>query len=383
MSTIRWTTAYGLSLVAALILAACSRAPGASPAPPAASGVAPQPAAAAAPPPAQATVAPAAADDAVASFYRGKVVRLIVGLPPGGGYDTYARAIAHVLGKYIPGNPTVIVENMPGAASVVAANHVYNVAPKDGTVILHYQGTVVPQQLFGAKGIEFDALKFQHLGAPAHDTQELHVASRTGITRFDQIVGPNGREVILAGIAPGALTDDAPKVVQDALGARIKLVSGYAGTAPVRLAFDAGEVDGFFNAWESTKITNLAEVESGKWVVLVQITERPHPDLPNVPTIADIAHTDEQRQLLRYGIYIPSLFTRPFAVAPGVPPERVRALREAFMQTLADEDFLAAAERGKLTVEPQTGEEIQKLMEEYLTMPEAIKTRLQSVLVAS
>jgi len=382
MSANHRSAVLGLSLVVLLVLSACSRAPSASPQA-AASQAAPQPAAAAAPPTAQAAPPSTADDAAVANFYRGRVVRLIVGLPPGGGYDTYARAIGRVLGKYIPGNPNVIVENMVGAASVVAANHVYNVAPKDGSVILHYQGTVVPQQLFGAKGIEFDALKFQHLGAPAHDTQELHVAKRTGITRFDELVGPNAREVVLAGIAPGALTDDAPKVVQDALGARIKLVSGYAGTAPVRLAFDAGEVDGFFNAWESTKISNLADVESGNWVVLAQITERPHPDLPNVPTMADIARTDEQRQLLRYGIYIPSLFTRPFAVAPGVPAERVRALREAFMKTLADEEFLAAAEKGKLTVEPQTGEEIQKLMEDYLTMPEELKTRLQRILLAS
>jgi tripartite-type tricarboxylate transporter receptor subunit TctC len=226
-------------------------------------------------------------------------------------------------------------------------------------------------------------LKFQHLGAPAHDTTELNLARRAGITRFDEVLGPNGREVVLGGIAPGALTDDVPRLLRDVLGARIKLVSGYSGTAPVRTAIDGGELDGFFNAWESTKITNLADVESGNWLVLLQVTERPHPDLPNVPTINEFARTEEQRQLMRYGALLPSQFTRPFAVPPGVPEARVRALREAFMKTMADEDFLATAEKGKMTIEPQTGEEIQKLMEEYFTMPEDVKNRLRELLLVS
>ena len=282
----------------------------------------PLPDAAAAQPASQAPAkaAPASDDQAVADFYRGKVVRLIVGLPAGGGYDAYARNIARIMGKYIPGNPTIVVENMAGASSVVASNHVYNIAPKDGTVILHYQGTVIPQQAFGAKGIEFDALKFQHLGAPAHDTTEFNLARRAGITRFDEVLGPNGREVVLGGIAPGALTDDVPKLLKEVLGARLKLVSGYSGTAPVRIAIDAGELDGFFNAWESTKITNLADIESGNWLVLLQFTDLAGTrNLPNVPTINEYTRTEEQRQLMRYGALIPGQFTRPFAVAPGVP----------------------------------------------------------------
>jgi tripartite-type tricarboxylate transporter receptor subunit TctC len=378
-----WAAALGWSLVVVLALGACSRSPAATPAKPAAADTAAaQPAAPAAAPAAPA--APTAADDqAVAEFYRGRVVRLIVGLPAGGGYDAYARNIARVMGKYIPGNPTIVVENMAGASSVVASNHVYNIAPKDGSVILHYQGTVIPQQAFGARGIEFDALKFQHLGAPAHDTTEFNLARRAGITRFDELLGPNGREVVLGGIAPGALTDDVPKLLKEVLGARLKLVSGYAGTAPVRIAIDGGELDGFFNAWESTKITNLADIESGNWLVLLQFTDRPHPDLPNVPTINEFTRTEEQRQLMRFGALIPGQFTRPFAVAPGVPADRVRALREAFAKTMADEDFLAAAEKGKMAIEPQTGEEIQKLMEEYFTMPEDIKNRLRDILLVS
>jgi tripartite-type tricarboxylate transporter receptor subunit TctC len=326
---------------------------------------------------------PDSEDQALAGFYRGKVLRLIVGTPAGGGYDAYARSIARVIGKYIPGNPTVVVENMVGASSVVAANHVYNVAPKDGTVILHYQGSVAPQQLFGAKGIEFDAAKFQHLGAPAHDTIVVHVDKRAGVTRFDQLLGPNSREVVLGGSAPGALTDDTPRLLRDILGARIKLVSGYPGTPQIRLAMDAGEVDGFFNAWESTKLTNWADVEAGNWIVLLQVTDRAHPDLPTVATLGDVARTAEQLQLLRYGVVVPSLFTRPFAVAPGVPAIRVRALREAFAKALTDEEFLGTAEKGRLTVDPQTADDIQRLMEEYFTMPEDVKARLQSLLGGS
>jgi tripartite-type tricarboxylate transporter receptor subunit TctC len=374
-----WAAALGWSLVVVLALGACSRAPAATPAKPAA----PDEAAAQPASEVPAKAAPAADDQAVADFYRGRVVRMVVGLPAGGGYDAYARNIARIMGKYIPGNPTIVVENMAGASSVVASNHVYNIAPKDGSVILHYQGTVIPQQAFGAKGIEFDALKFQHLGAPAHDTTEFNLARRAGITRFDEVLGPNGREIVLGGIAPGALTDDVPKLLKEVLGARLKLVSGYSGTAPLRIAIDAGELDGFFNAWESTKITNLADIESGNWLVLLQLTDRPHPELPNIPTIYEFTRTEEQRQLMRYGALIPSQFTRPFAVAPGVPAERVRALREAFARTMADEDFLAAAEKGKMAIEPQTGEEIQRLMEEYFTMPEDVKNRLREILLVS
>lgn len=383
---------FGLMVLVLLALSACAPAPPptptTAPAKPAPTAAQPAPTekSAAKPtekPAAKPTEKPAAKTDQIAEFYRGKTVRVIVGSNPGGGYDTYARAIARHLGKYIPGNPTVIVENMPGAGSLVAANHTFNVAPKDGTVVLHFLGSTIAQQLYGNKGVEFDAMKFQYLGAPVGDTAVLHVMKRAGITSLDQIIGPNAKELVVGGNAPGAMNVDAPTLLRDVLGAKIKIVSGFLGSADVRLAMERGEVDGFFNAWESTKITNLADVESGNWINLVQLTDKPHKDLPKVPTIPDVAKTQEQQQLLRFGYAVPGQFARPFVVPPGVSQDRVEALRTAFMKTLEDKDFLADAEKSKLSIDPLTGDQLSKLVQEYLTMPADLKSKLQKILVAS
>ncbi len=173
---------------------------------------------------------------------------------------------------------------------------------------------------------------------------------------------------------------DAPTLLRDVLGARIKIVSGFLGSSDVRLAMERGEVDGFFNAWESTKITNLADVESGNWINLVQLTDKPHRELPKVPAIPDVAKTQEQQQLLRFGYAVPGQFARPFVVPPGVPQDRVEALRTAFMKTLEDKDFLADAEKSKLSVDPITGDQLSKLIQEYLTMPADLKSKLQKIL---
>jgi tripartite-type tricarboxylate transporter receptor subunit TctC len=356
-------------------LAACTpapRTPGA-PAPAEAGRAATAPVAAEAAPP----------DEGAASFYRGKTVRIVVGFPPGGGYDTYARAIARYLGQYVPGNPTVIVDNMPGAGSLVAANHVYNVAPKDGTVIVLFSGAAVGQQLFGAPEIRFDATRFYYLGVPVGDTAVVHLHRRAGVTSFEQLVGPNAKEIVLGGSAAGSLNVDAATLLRDVLGANIKLVTGYAGSAPIRLAIEAGELDGSIDGWESIRITSRDEVESGTQVLVAQITDRPHKDLPQVPTIADIARTDEQRQLLLYGQTLPNRFLRPFALAPGVPTERAQALREAFAKVFADADFRAEAERGKLLLDPLTGEELERMIQDYLSMPPDLAAKLKKLLLPS
>ena len=182
----------------------------------------------------------APSDEGVASFYRGKTVRIVVGFPPGGGYDTYARAIARHLGQYVPGNPTVIVDNMPGAGSLVAANNVYNAAPKDGTVIVLFSGAAVGQQLFGAPEIRFDATRFDYLGVPVGDTAVVHLHQRAGVTSFEQLVGPNAKEIVLGGSAAGSLNVDAATLLRDVLGANIKLVTGYPGSAPIRAGHRSG-----------------------------------------------------------------------------------------------------------------------------------------------
>ena len=336
---------------------------------------------------AQSVAAPAAKpgfdEKAVADFYRGKTVRIIVGFSAGGGYDAYSRLIARHLGQYIPGNPTVIVDNMAGAGSIIAANHVYNAGAKDGTVIGNISGPIILEQLFGNPAVQFDIGKFQNLAVPVSETYCMIVTKKSGVSKFEELLGPNAKQVVIGGI-PGSTVEHGPILVRDVVGANIKLVVGYKGTADVRLAIDSGEVGGFFNTWTSAKITSLDKFKSGEWLLVAQLTDNPIRDLPypNVPTISRIAKTEEQRQLLRFGASSPNQFGKLYVVAPGVPADRAAALEAAFTKAFADKKLLAEAEKGRLEIEPLSGEEIQKLVGEFLAMSPEVRSKLQKVLKA-
>jgi tripartite-type tricarboxylate transporter receptor subunit TctC len=194
-------------------------------------------------------VGPIAAQD---NFYKGKTIRLIVGLAPGGGFDTYSRVIARHIGKHIPGNPTTVVDNMPGAASLLSANYLYKVAKPDGLTVGNFVGGLAFQQMLGLPGVEFDAAKFEYLGVPAQDNFMIGVAKSTGITSVEQWKA-SGTVIKIGGVAPGGGTDDIPKILKVTLGLPLQMVSGYKGTGPVRLAFNAGEVQGVCNSLESFK----------------------------------------------------------------------------------------------------------------------------------
>lgn len=320
-------------------------------------------------------------EKAVASFYQGKTVRIVVGFSAGGGYDQYSRMIARHLSKYIPGNPAVIVDNMPGVGSVIAANHAFNAAPKDGTILANISGPIVLEQLFGAPSVQFDMAKFRYLAVPVSESYMMIVHKRTGITKFDEIRGEKAKQVTFGAI-PGSTVEHAPIMVKEALNANLKIVSGYKGTADVRLALDSGEVDGFFNTWVSSKITSYDKVKSGEWVVLAQLTEKPMKDLivPNVPTIQMIARSEEQRLLLKYGTSTPNDFGKVYVLPPGVPADRAQALESAFARVFNDKDLRADANKGKLEIDPLIGDSIQKLVVEFLAMPADVKNKLQTVL---
>ncbi|SRR5579884_367593 len=358
-----------------LIAAAC--APTAAPAKPAAAPA--KPAANPAPSPAAAQDAPAPAGER--PFYEGKTIRFIVGLAAGGGYDTYTRVLARHFGKYVPGNPNTIVENMVGASGLLAANQVYKVLPQDGTVIHNYVGGLTTQELLKAPGIEFESTRWQWLGVPTPDDYVCVVRKEAGMTSLLDARG-RSKELILGGIAPGGSTDDVPKILRAALDLNLKIISGYDGTSKVRLAMDSGEVDGACYAWESWKATSADRFASGDLVVVGQAPEKPLPDLPNVPLFLDMASTDEARQLIMNGIVGRSRMERPYLVGPGVPAERVRILREAFMQTLRDPAFLEEAKKAKLDVDPVTGEEVERRVRELFSLPEPVKDRLRAILTA-
>jgi len=320
-------------------------------------------------------------EKAAGEFYRGKTVRIVVGFSAGGGYDAYSRVIGRHLGKYIPGNPAVIVENMAGAGSIIAANHIFNAGSKDGTLVGNISGPIILEQLFNNPAVQFDMAKFRYLNVPVGESYLMIVTKKPGVTKFEEVLGAKGKQVIFGAI-PGSTVEHAPILVRDVLGANLKVVSGYKGTADVRLAIDSGEVEGFFNTWTSAKITSSDKFKSGEWMILAQLSDTSLPDLPspNIPTIPAIAKTEEQKQLLRFGTSVPNQFGKVYVMAPGVPADRAMALESAFMKTMADKEFLAEAAKGKLEIGPLSGDQIHKLVVEFLGMSPDLRSRLQKAM---
>ena len=293
------------------------------------------------------------------NFYRGKTVRVIVGASAGGGYDTYSRTIARHMGKHIPGNPTLVVDNMPGAGFLISANYMYKIAKPDGLTIGHFIGGLFLQQLLGKPGVEFDARKFQYIGVPAQDNYMLGIHKSTGITSIDQWLSSK-TVVKFGGVGIGSATDDIPKVLGAAIGLPFQLVSGYKGTADVRLAFNSGEVQGVCNAWESFKSTWRKELDAGEVVLVLQNTAKPHPEQPKVPLAISYAKTDEGKKLVSALVHSVGPTARPYVLPPGTPKDRVQVLRKAFIDTVKDPDFLADAGKARLDINPLDGAELEK-----------------------
>jgi tripartite-type tricarboxylate transporter receptor subunit TctC len=317
-------------------------------------------------------------DRGVADFYRGKVVRIVVGFPPGGGADVYSRVLARHLGRFIPGNPTLAVTNMPGAGSIIAGNHIFNAGAKDGTEIGMLNGAVILEQLFGNPGVHFDMARFRYLAVPVTETYVMVVTRRSGITGFSEVVGANAKQAVLGAI-PNSTLEHAPILLREALDANLKVVSGYKGSAEIRLAIDSEEIGGFFNPWSTVKASSLEKFTNGQWSVILQLSDQPLPDLPssNVPTIRDLTRDESQRMLLRYGAIAPNQFGKVYMLRDGVPADRAAALEVAFARTFADRNFLADAEKSKLEITPLYGESIRQIVDDFLTMPTAVKDRLK------
>jgi tripartite-type tricarboxylate transporter receptor subunit TctC len=312
-------------------------------------------------------------------FYKGKVIRIIVGFAAGGGFDTYARAIGRHMAKHIPGNPTIVVENMPGAGSLVAANHVYRIARPDGLTMAHFIGGLFMLQVFGKPGVEFDARKLEYVGVPVKDNPTCAFTKASGITSLEKWMAAK-TPVKIGAVAPGSTTDDVPKLLNAAIGVPVQVVSGYKGTSEVRLAAEGGEVAGGCWGWESIRATWRKGIEAGEVAVVVQTQPQPAADLPNVPLAMSFARTDEARQLIKVGIQDAGAITRPFVLPPGTPKDRVQLLRKAFLDTLKDPAFQAEAQRTKLEVDPMTGEELERTVHGLFKLDPAFVARLKEVL---
>jgi len=321
--------------------------------------------------------APVRAQD---GFYRGKTIRIIVGASAGGGYDTYSRTIARHMGKHIPGNPAIVVDNMPGAGFLISANHMYKVARPDGLTIGHFIGGLFLQQLLGSRpGIEFDALKFEYVGVPTQDNYMLGVHKSTGLTSIDQWLSSK-TAVKLGGVGVGSATDDIPKVLAAAIGLPIQLVSGYKGTADVRLAFNSGEIQGVCNAWESFKSTWRKELDAGDVVIVLQNTAKPHPEHPKLPQAISYAKTEEGQKLIRSLVHGVGPTARPYMLPPGTPKNRVQILRKAFVDTMKDADFLADAKKAKLDINPLDGAELERNVKEVFNLDPKLIPRAKEIL---
>jgi len=314
------------------------------------------------------------------SFYRGKTVRIIVGGSAGGGYDTYTRTIARHLGKHIPGNPTFVVENMTGAGSLIAANHSYKVAKPDGLTIGHFIGGLILQQVMGKPGIEFDGTKFEYLGVPAQDSTTIGIAKSSGVTSMEQWLASKTM-LKFGGVGPGAATDDVTKVVRATVGVPIQLISGYKGTADIRLAIAGGELHGLTNSWESFKSGWIKEIETGAIMVILQMLPQRHPDLPNVPAIYDFVKTDDARKLVQVGIFDYGAIARPYVFPPKTPKDRVQMLRTGLLDTYKDPEFMADVQKARLDMNPLSGEELEKIVARVYRLEKPIVEKLKEIML--
>ena len=314
-----------------------------------------------------------------AKIYEGKTVRIIVGLAAGGGYDLYARTLARHLGKHIPGNPAIVVENMTGAGSIIAANYLYKIAKPDGLTIGHYLGGIALQQLLGKSGIEFDARRFRYLGVPAQDNFIIGVHKSTGIADVNAWIASK-QLVKFGGIGPGAGSDDIPKILAATINLPAQVVSGYKGTADTRLAFNNGEVQATSNAWESTKSTWKNELNSGMLKVVLQANLKSHPELKSIPVSYEMAKTEEAKILMATVLRANSPTVRPFMAPPGTPEERVQILRKAFIATMTDPDLLAEAKKASLDINPLDGAELEQNVREIFKVEPALIAKLKEIL---
>jgi tripartite-type tricarboxylate transporter receptor subunit TctC len=311
--------------------------------------------------------------------FEGKTMRIVVGFSAGGGFDTYSRAIARHMSKHIPGHPTIIVENMAGAASIVAANHLYRIAKPDGLTIGNFHGFQILNQVLGASGVEFDARKFEWLGVPVQDTGACALTKASGVANLDQWKAAK-QPVKLGGVGPGDATYGMARVLKEVLGLPVQPIPGYKGTAEIRLAAESGEIAGGCWQWESIKVIWRKALEAGDVNVVLQLVAKPHPEIPKVPLAVSLAKTDEARLLLQAAVHDPNSITRPYSLPPGTPKDRVQILQKAFMDTMKDPEFVTDAKKAQLDLDPFPPEEVEKTVARFFKLDAAVVAKLREIL---
>jgi len=320
---------------------------------------------------------PAPAQQSVADFYKGKTLRIVVGISVGSGYDVNARALQRHLGRHIPGNPTVIVQNQPGAGSMTMVNNLVANGPFDGTAIGAPFNGLPTTPLLQPAGVRFDPNTMHWIGSTNRETQVTYLWHTAPVKAFTDIART---EVVTGAQAPGTTQYDYPTLANAVFGYKFKVVTGYKSTQDIHLAMERGEIHGNgATNWSTLLSLNGAWVKEKKVNVVAQWAMKKHPDLPQVPMVLDLAKNDADRAALE--LLIARLeYGRPFFVPPGVPAERVQALRRAFDATMKDPEFLADAKKLNLEIDPITGEQAQQLIARVLRTPEPVATRVRKAL---
>jgi tripartite-type tricarboxylate transporter receptor subunit TctC len=311
-----------------------------------------------------------AAADAVSDFYKGKSVGLAIGYGAGGGYDTYGRVLARHLGDHIPGKPTVVPKNMPGAGALKAANYIYNSAPKDGTEIGLVASSTLMEPLLGNKQAQFDASKFTWLGSMTSDISHCGVRKGAGVKTFDDWL-KTGKELTFGSTGPAAITHQHPLILKNVLGANARVIAGYKGTKDVSLAVQRNEVDGLCGLFVSSiNASYLDLVKSGELILLIQMGPKRTSEFGKIPSVFDYAKTKQDRQVLE--IHFNQLaLARPIMAPPGVPKDRAAALRKAFADTMKDKGLLADAKKVNIDINLVPGDQVEKMLVKFGDYPKA------------
>jgi tripartite-type tricarboxylate transporter receptor subunit TctC len=310
---------------------------------------------------------PASAD--AESFYKGKTVTLLIGSRAGGSYDGYGRLLARNMGRHIPGTPRIVPKNMPGAAGTRVANYLYKVAPRDGTVLVSTLQSIPYSQAIGKRNVRYDAAKFNWIGSPDVPIATITTWHKTGVKTLEDA---KKKVVIMGASTAGTTMETFPTLANNLLGTRFKVVTGYRGGKGVNLAMERGEVDGRgSNTWLSWKAFHPDWVKNKKINILLQIGLKKEPELQHVPLFLDLVTSENDRQII---LLVSRSVTvgRPLMTAPGVPADRVAALRGAFAATMKDPAFVADAKRSRLNVNPTSGKALQKVVTDIVNTPPEI-----------
>jgi len=327
-------------------------------------------------------LAPAPAQSSTHEFYKGKTIRFVVGFAPGGGYDVSARLVGRHIGKHIPSNPTIVVENMTGAGSLIAANYTYNSAKPDGLFIGIWNSAYVLRQALGDKAVRFDGRKLGWIGAPTKGTPFCSIMAHTGLKSLKDVVAAN-RELKMGSTGPGSTYDDLPQILDRTLGTKFKVISGYEGTSTILVAMRRKEVDGGCWTWESARTTARPMLDAKgdeKLVPFLIHSKEPDPEVKDLPLIPDVIKGADNLAAYRTwsGTYE---FQRPFSVPPGTPKERLQLLRKAFADTMKDKEFMAEVEKSKLETTYVSGEEIDNYVKQVLAITPKAKELLDFLMV--